>query len=170
MHRPSLLLASVLSLAPAACSSSDSPPATTPAADSGNPSQDAQPSEAATPQDAAQEPSDEAQADTATEPDAEAGAQQETSAEAAAGSKQTGELCSESWECANSANCVSGQYTPAHCNPNCVTDADCAASAPNAKGTCQDGGSIKFCMFLCGAFGGGATCPGDLKCDGAVCG
>jgi hypothetical protein len=170
MLRFSWLPCGILGIAFCACSSSDSTSPAQPAWDSGSPSQDAQPDTTETPEAAPAETGPEAESEAGEQDVAAADSPEELNAEAAAGTKKAGELCTEAFECADTMNCVSGQYTPAHCNPNCTSDTDCATSAPNAKGTCQNGGSINFCLYLCGVMGGGATCPGDLKCDGAVCG
>jgi hypothetical protein len=52
----------------------------------------------------------------------------------------------------------------------CATVEDCNAAFPGGNAQCAalTGGSV--CIWFCGAFGGGATCPGDLQCDGASCG
>ncbi len=86
------------------------------------------------------------------------------------GSKQVGESCADYVECADGMSCVSGQYTQAHCNPMCATVDDCNAAYPGGNAQCAalSGGSV--CIWMCGQFGGGATCPGDLDCDGATCG
>jgi|GEM_PF-2808373 len=86
------------------------------------------------------------------------------------GSKLVGQSCTDSVDCANAMTCVSGQYTMAHCNPMCATVEDCNAAYPGGNAQCAalTGGSV--CIWFCGSFGGGATCPGDLGCDGATCG
>ena len=86
------------------------------------------------------------------------------------GSKHVGESCTDYVECADGMSCVSGQYTQAHCNPMCTTVDDCNAAYPGGNAQCAalTGGSV--CVWFCGQFGGGATCPGDLDCDGATCG
>jgi hypothetical protein len=86
------------------------------------------------------------------------------------GSRQVGDACKDSADCGNGMTCVSGQYTMAHCNPMCATVDDCNAAFPGGNAQCAalSGGSV--CIWFCGAFGGGATCPGDLQCDGASCG
>lgn len=86
------------------------------------------------------------------------------------GSKQVGQSCAESVDCANGMTCLSGQYTQAHCNPMCTTTQDCLDAAPGASGQCQAIGGYQVCVWMCGAYGDNATCPGDLDCDGAFCG
>lgn len=83
--------------------------------------------------------------------------------------KGPGERCEESAECLGNAECISGEFTPASCFPLCASDADCAAAAPDAAGTCTNMGDVSFCMFYCGFMGGGKECPGDMECDVAVC-
>lgn len=84
--------------------------------------------------------------------------------------KGAGESCEEYTECADGMSCISGQYTKAHCNPMCTTDADCLAVTPGSKPMCAAIGGYNVCVWYCGMFGGGASCPGDLECDGATCG
>ncbi len=90
--------------------------------------------------------------------------------EVALGTKKAGESCKEFTECADGMSCIAGQYTKAHCNPECTTDQDCLDASPGTKPTCQSLGGYQICIWYCGMFGGNAPCPGDLECDGATCG
>ncbi len=83
-------------------------------------------------------------------------------------SKGPGVACQESGECI-SEQCISGEFTSAHCALLCEADADCKGPDQLWNGTCSavGGAPFKFCIFFCGAMGG--ECPGDLTCDGAAC-
>lgn len=84
--------------------------------------------------------------------------------------KGPGEHCTGSAECLDDAECVEGEYTKAYCAPLCQTNEDCSKAAPGSSGQCTDATTFKFCMFFCGMMANGATCPGDMVCEGnAVC-
>lgn len=81
--------------------------------------------------------------------------------------KGPGEHCSGTAECLGEAECVEGENTSAYCAPLCDTNEDCSVAAPGHSGQCMNvSGVFSFCMFFCGMMAGGATCPGDLVCEG----
>lgn len=87
----------------------------------------------------------------------------------ASGTKVAGERCTDAAECSMGMSCIQGRFTPAHCNIQCGSTAECQAVSPGTNVTCLNIGATGVCMWTCF---GGKPCPGGangLKCGGYYC-